>query len=172
MAMTNSHDSITIRPAKSSDVSLILRFIRALAEYERLLPEVTVTEQTLKESLFGPRPYAEVLLAFVGEAPAGFCLFFHNFSTFVGKPGIYIEDIFVNPEHRGLGIGKRFFHELGKLAVQRNCGRIEWWVLDWNQSAIDFYTSLGAKPMDEWTVYRITEDKFTALHTKTESVHA
>lgn len=156
-------DNTTIRAAKSSDVSLICQFIRELADFEKLSHDVTLTEESLAGHLFGEVPRAEVLLAFVGDAPAGFCLFFHNFSTFVGKPGIYIEDIFVKPEFRGRGIGKRFFKELAKLALGRDCGRIEWWVLDWNKDAIDFYTSLGAVAMDEWTVYRISQDKFAAL---------
>jgi GNAT superfamily N-acetyltransferase len=170
--MNDISNTITIRAAISSDVSQVLEFIRELAEYEKLIHEVTVTQEALGLSLFGKKPYAEVLLAFVGEKPAGFCLFFHNYSTFVGKPGIYIEDIFVRPEFRGIGIGKRFFEELGRLAIARDCGRIEWWVLDWNQPAIDFYTSLGAKPMDEWTVYRITQDKFAALYEKSKKESA
>ena len=170
--MNDILNTITIRAAISSDVSQVLEFIRELAEYEKLIHEVTVTQEALGLSLFGEKPYAEVLLAFVGEKPAGFCLFFHNYSTFVGKPGIYIEDIFVRPEFRGVGIGKRFFEELGRLAIDRDCGRIEWWVLDWNQPAIDFYTSLGAKPMDEWTVYRITNDRFSALYSKMQEEQA
>ncbi len=156
--------TITFRTAQSSDVSLILAFVRELAAYEKLSGEVEATEETLREYLFGKKTYAEVILAFAGERPAGFCLFFHNFSTFVGRPGIYIEDIFVRPEFRGRGIGKQFFEQLAVLAKERGCGRIEWWVLDWNEPAIRFYESLGAKPMSEWTVYRLSKDQFTALY--------
>jgi GNAT superfamily N-acetyltransferase len=162
--------TITFRPAKSSDASLILEFVRELATYEKLLHEVEADEKSLAEYLFGEKAYAEVILAFAGETPAGFCLFFHNFSTFVGRPGIYIEDVFVRPEFRGHGIGKQFFGQLATIATERGCGRIEWWVLDWNQPAIDFYCSLGAKPMDEWTVYRITRDRFQALRTDASSL--
>lgn len=145
----------SFRPANQADVPLIVEFIHELAEYEKLAHEVVVTEEVLQETLFGARAYAEVLLAYAGDKPAGFCLFFHNFSTFLGKPGIYIEDIFVRPEFRGQGIGKQFYEELKKIAAERKCGRIEWWVLDWNETAINFYKKLGAQAMDEWTVYRL-----------------
>lgn len=144
-----------IRAATIDDVPLILRFIRGLAEYERLADQVVATEDGLRETLFGPRPYAEVVIAEEGGEPAGFALFFHNYSTFLGRPGIYLEDLFVLPEMRGRGIGRALLAHLAKLAVQRGCGRLEWWVLDWNEDAIRFYRSLGAQPMDDWTVFRV-----------------
>jgi GNAT superfamily N-acetyltransferase len=145
-----------IRPATVADTPAIAALIRALAEYERLAGEVTMDEDRLRECLFGPRPFAEVLLAEEAGAVAGFALFFHNFSTFVGKPGIYLEDLFVRPEYRGLGLGKQLLQAIAQLAVERGCGRLEWSVLDWNEPAIGFYQSLGAVPMNEWTVYRVT----------------
>lgn len=147
---------LTIRPATGRDVSLILAFIRELAEYEKLSHEVVATEEGLHESLFGERPAAEVLLAHLGDEPAGFALFFHNFSTFLGQPGIYLEDLYVRPEHRGAGIGWALLAYLARLAKERDCGRLEWWVLDWNEPAIRFYRRLGASPMDDWTIYRLT----------------
>lgn len=153
--MSQSASDFTIRLADPDDVPLVLQFIRDLAEYEKLLHEVTASEESLRESLFGPRRVAEALVGeFNGEA-AGFALFFHNFSTFVGRPGIYIEDIFVRPEFRGRGLGKAFFLYLAALARERDCGRIEWAVLDWNEPAIEFYRRLGARPMDEWRVFRL-----------------
>lgn len=154
---------LRIRPAAEADVPLVLRFIRELAEYERLLHEVVATEERLRETLFGARPAAEVVIAEWEGAPAGFALFFHNFSTFLGRPGVYLEDLFVEPEHRGRGIGKALLAHLARLAVERGCGRLEWWVLDWNEDAIRFYRSLGAVPMDGWTVYRVAGDALTAL---------
>lgn len=150
----------TFRSAVKDDVPAILQLIRELAVYERLEHEVVADEATLSESLFGEKRYAEVLLAEVGGDIAGFCLFFHNFSTFLGKPGIYIEDIFVRPEYRSQGIGRKFFAEISAIAEQRKCGRVEWWVLDWNKPAITFYERMGAVAMDEWTVYRLTEEKY------------
>jgi len=147
---------IDVREATVDDVPLILSLIRELAEYERLSHEVVATEEGLRESLFGERRYAEVLIAEHDGAPAGFALFFHNFSTFLGKPGIYLEDLYVRPELRGAGIGKKLLARLAKLAVTRGCGRLEWWVLDWNEPSIGFYKKLGAEPMDDWTVYRVT----------------
>ena len=147
--------AITFRAAEAADAPDILSLIRELAAYENLSHEVTATEAQLRETLFGKRAYAEVLLAYADAQLAGFCLFFHNFSTFLGKPGLYVEDIFVRPAFRGLGIGKRYFKELARLARERNCGRIEWWVLDWNEPAIAFYRKLGARAMSEWTVYRL-----------------
>ena len=145
-----------LRPATRADVPVILQLIRGLAEYERLAHECVATEAALTETLFGAQPQAEVVLAFADDRPAGFALFFHNYSTFLAKQGIYLEDLFVFPEFRGRGIGKRLLQHLAALAVERKCGRLEWSVLDWNTDAIRFYESLGAKAMDEWTVYRVT----------------
>jgi GNAT superfamily N-acetyltransferase len=148
-----------IRPATSRDVATIARLIRALAEYERLSHAVVFEENKLREYLFGPRPFAEVLLAEEGGRVVGFALFFQNFSTFLGRPGIYLEDLFVEPEHRGQGHGKDLLLALARLAVERDCGRLEWAVLNWNEPAIQFYKKLGAKPMDDWTVFRLTGDE-------------
>jgi GNAT superfamily N-acetyltransferase len=155
--------SLTIRHASKSDTRVILQLIRELAEYERMPNEVVATEAGLSDTLFGPRAYAEVLLVEEKGEAVGFCLFFYNYSTFLGKPGLYIEDLYVRPEHRGKGIGKKLFKEIAAIAREKNCGRIEWWVLDWNKPAIAFYAGMGAKPMDEWTVYRLTEDQFANL---------
>ena len=145
-----------VREASEGDVPLILSLIRELAEYEKLSDEVVATEEGLREGLFGERRYAEVLVAEHDGAPAGFALFFHNFSTFLGKPGIYLEDLYVKPEFRGAGIGKELLVRLARLAKRRECGRLEWWVLDWNEPSIGFYKRLGAVPMDDWTVYRVS----------------
>ena len=145
-----------IREATGEDVPLILSLVRELAEYERLSDEVVATEEGLRENLFGGRRYAEVLIAEHNGAPAGFALFFHNFSTFLGKPGIYLEDLYVKPEFRGAGIGRKLLVRLARLARERDCGRLEWWVLDWNEPSIGFYRKLGAVPMDDWTVYRLS----------------
>ncbi len=145
-----------IRPATGDDVPTIACLIRALAEYERLAHEVVLEEPLLREYLFGPRRYAEVLLAEEGGQVVGFALFFHNFSTFLGRPGLYLEDLFVRPEYRGRGHGKGLLLALARLAVERGCGRLEWAVLNWNTSSIAFYKALGAVPMDDWTVYRLT----------------
>jgi GNAT superfamily N-acetyltransferase len=145
----------TIRFADAADTPVILRFIRALAEYEKLEHECLADEASLRAQLFGPRPYAEVLLIEEDGAAHGFALFFHNFSTFLAKPGIYLEDLFVDPAQRGKGYGKALLAKLAGIAVERRCGRLEWSVLDWNKPSIDFYLSLGARPMDEWTVYRL-----------------
>lgn len=153
----------TLRPATIGDVPLILQFIRELAEYERMLDDVVATEEMLREELFGAKPKAEVILCHEGEKPVGFALFFHNFSTFRGRAGIYLEDLFVRPEFRGKGYGKMLLKALAKLAVERNCARLEWAVLDWNTPSIEFYKSLGALPMDEWTVYRLTGDALSKL---------
>jgi GNAT superfamily N-acetyltransferase len=147
-----------IRPATPADVPIIAQLIRDLAEYERLAHAVVLTEADLHRYLFGERKHAEVLLAEDAGAVVGFALFFHNYSTFRAKPGIYLEDLFVIPEARGNGHGKALLRELAKLAVERDCARMEWSVLNWNEPAIAFYKSLGAKPMDEWTVYRVTDD--------------
>lgn len=154
---------LTIRPATRGDVPVILELIRGLAEYEKLAHECVATEAALTETLFGARPQAEVVLALAGEAPAGFALFFHNYSTFLAKRGIYLEDLFVRPEFRGRGIGRRLLGHLAALAVSRGCGRLEWSVLDWNTDAIRFYESLGAKAMEEWTVFRVAGDALTKL---------
>jgi GNAT superfamily N-acetyltransferase len=145
-----------IRPATPDDVPTISRLIRALAEYERLAHEVVLNEAQLQEHLFGPRPYAEVLLAEDAGVVVGFALFFPNYSTFLGKPGLYLEDLFVEPAHRGKGYGKALLVALARLAVERGCGRLDWSVLDWNKPAINFYRALGAVPKNEWTVYRLT----------------
>ena len=145
-----------IEPATPQDLPVILRMIRGIAEYEKLLPHVTATEDVLRESLFGKQRAAEVLLAYAGAEPAGFAVFFHNFSTFLGRPGMYLEDLFVLPEWRSRGLGRRLFVRVAQLAVERGCGRMEWSVLDWNEPAIGFYRKLGAQPMDEWTVFRLT----------------
>jgi GNAT superfamily N-acetyltransferase len=152
-----------VREASEGDVPLILSFIRELAEYEKLSDEVVATEDGLRESLFGERRYAEVLIAEHDGVPAGFALFFHNFSTFLGRPGIYLEDLYVRPEFRGSGIGKQLLGRLAHLAVKRGCGRLEWWVLDWNEPSIGFYKQLGAVAMDDWTVYRVSGDALRKL---------
>lgn len=144
-----------IRFARREDTELILKFIRELADYEKLLDEVTADKETLEKSLFD-REMAEVIFAEYRDEPVGFALFFHNFSTFLGEPGIYLEDLYVRPEYRGRGFGKKLLAFLADLTVERDCGRLEWWVLNWNESSIEFYESLGAKAMDEWTVYRLT----------------
>lgn len=156
-------DTITIRPATRDDVPLVLEFIRDLARYERLQHEVSASEAELGEALFGDRRYAEVVFACSGGTPVGFALFFHNFSTFKGRPGIYLEDLFVRPEARGQGIGKRLLAYLARTAVERRCARLEWAVLDWNEPSIGFYRSLGAVPMDEWTTFRLTDDALALL---------
>jgi GNAT superfamily N-acetyltransferase len=145
-----------IRPATPNDVPAIARLIRALAEYERLSHAVVLNEDQLRLHLFGPRPFAEVLLAENAARVVGFALFFHNYSTFRGQPGLYLEDLFVEPEQRGKGYGKALLLALARLAVERNCCRVEWAVLNWNEPAIQFYKRVGAVPMDEWTVYRWT----------------
>ena len=155
-------DGFTIRPAVRTDAALILRFIRELAEYEGLLDEVQADERAIEGSIFDRRE-AEVVIAEHDGAPVGFALFFHNYSTFLGRHGIYIEDLYVRPEHRGKGCGRRLLAHLADLAVRRGCGRLEWWVLDVNRPAIDFYESLGATAMDEWTVYRLTGNELGRL---------
>jgi GNAT superfamily N-acetyltransferase len=155
--------NIEIRFANESDVLVILEMIRELAEYEKLAHQVTATEEGLRQSLFSNQPAAEVLLAHLGGKCAGFALFFPNYSTFLGQPGIYLEDLFVKPHVRGKGIGLALLRSLAALAVKRNCGRVDWQVLDWNQPSIEFYKKLGAKPLDEWTTYRLTGDALRAL---------
>jgi GNAT superfamily N-acetyltransferase len=156
-------DNITIRPATEQDVSLIQGFIRDLARYEHLEHEMVATEEGLRKTLFGERRYAEVVFACVDDEPVGFALFFHNYSTFLGKPGIYLEDLFVRPEARGRGIGKRLLTWLAQTAVARDCGRLEWAVLDWNEPSIGFYRSLGAVLKSEWQIFRLTGDPLQAL---------
>jgi GNAT superfamily N-acetyltransferase len=155
--------TVSIRFAERSDVPVIAELIRALARFEKLEHEVTLTEERLEKSLFGTKPYAETLLAEEDGKAAGFALFFHNFSTFLAKPGIYLEDLFVVPERRGKGIGRTLLERLAQIAVERDCGRLEWAVLDWNRDAIAFYERLGAKPNSEWTVYRLTGEPLLAL---------
>lgn len=150
------------RFAEEKDVSKILYFIKALADYEKLLNEVIATEDILREWIFEKKK-AEVIFLMEEEKEVGFALFFHNFSTFLGRAGLYLEDLFVLPEHRGKGYGKALFKELARIAVERGCGRLEWWCLDWNKPSIDFYLSLGAEPMDEWTVYRLAGDTLKNL---------
>jgi GNAT superfamily N-acetyltransferase len=154
---------MSIRTASERDVPIILDLIKGLAEYERLAGEVTATEATLRQSLFGPTPGAEVIIAEADGEAAGFALFFHNFSTFVGKRGIYLEDLFVKPAWRGKGVGRRLLVRLAQLTVERDCGRLEWAVLDWNEAAIRFYRSLGAQPMHDWTVFRLAGDTLHQL---------
>ncbi len=154
---------MTIRPATPADVPAILGLIRELAEYEKLAHEAKATPDGLSAALFGPRPVAEALIAEVDAESVGFALFFATFSTFVGKPGIYLEDVFVKPAHRGRGIGKAFFRRLGEIAMERGCGRIEWSVLDWNEPALAFYRSLGATPMSGWTMQRLKGDALGQL---------
>jgi GNAT superfamily N-acetyltransferase len=156
--MTND-DQLTIEPAIPADTPVILGMIHELAEYEELGHEVQATETDLRRTLFGGRPYAEVLIARCGGEDVGFALFFHNYSTFLAAPGLYLEDLFVRPQWRGRGFGRALLAHLAGLARERRCGRMEWWVLDWNESAIRFYESLGAEAMGDWTVYRLTRDK-------------
>lgn len=155
--------SAAIRPAGAGDVGAVLRLIKALADYEKLAHEVVATEDDLRRTLFGPRPAAEVLLAEEGGQAVGLALFFQNYSTFLGRPGLYLEDLFVDPACRGRGIGKALLQAVARLAVERRCGRFEWSVLDWNQPAIDFYRSLGAKPMSDWTIFRVTGEALQKL---------
>lgn len=150
-------DQLKYRFAEKKDVSLILYFIKELAKYEKMLDEVVATEDLLEEWIF-EKEKAEVIFAMEDDVEVGFALFFHNFSTFLGRAGIYLEDLYVKPEYRGKGYGKGLLKKLAQIAGERGCGRLEWWCLDWNKPSIDFYRSLGAVPMDEWTVYRITGD--------------
>jgi GNAT superfamily N-acetyltransferase len=159
----NMSDGITIRSASADDVPLIFTFIRELAEYEKLSHAVVATEDQIRESLFGSRPYAECVFGCVGGEPVGFALFFHNYSTFLGQPGLYLEDLYVQPAARGKGVGKKLLAHLAQLAVDRNCGRLEWAVLNWNQPAIDFYQGIGARPNSEWTTYRLAGEALERL---------
>jgi GNAT superfamily N-acetyltransferase len=154
---------IALRAATADDIPLILRFIRELAEYEKLSGQCVATEDALRDTLFGVRSYAEVLIAAWEQTPAGFALFFHNYSTFRARPGIYLEDLYVSPEYRGRGLGKALLQAIARLAVERNCARVEWSVLDWNEPSIRFYESLGAVCMREWQIYRLTGDALLRL---------
>lgn len=151
-------ENVRIVPGRPQDVPVILGLIKALADYERLSHEVVATEDGLRSWLFGARPAAEVVLAYVNESVVGFALFFHNFSTFMGRPGLYLEDLFVLPEWRGRGVGRRLITHLARVAVERGCGRMEWAVLDWNAPALDFYRRMGARVMDDWRLCRLTGD--------------
>lgn len=155
-------ESFSYRYANRQDVPLVLRFIKELADYEEMLSEVVADEATLEEWLFD-KEKAEVIFALEGEKEVGFALFFHNFSTFLGRAGIYLEDLYVSPSYRGRGYGKGLLRQLAKIAVERGCGRLEWWCLDWNRPSIDFYLSMGAEPMSDWTVYRIAGDTLQQL---------
>ena len=155
-------DNLEIRFAKEEDTKLILKFIKDLAEYERLSQEVVATEETLYESLFVKRQ-AEVIIAEYNHQPVGFALFFHNFSTFLGKANLYLEDLYVKPSARNLGIGKALLSTLAQIAIERDCKRLDWWCLDWNKSSIEFYKKMGAVPMDEWTVYRVENEALANL---------
>ena len=157
-----SQNSLLFRQATRNDIHLILKFIKDLADYEGLLDEVIADEATLEEWIFN-REKAEVIFAMEGDTEVGFALFFHNFSTFLGRAGIYLEDLYVMPEYRGKGYGKALLSKLAQIALERGCGRLEWWCLDSNTPSIDFYLSLNAEPMDEWTVYRIAGDTLTEL---------
>ncbi|MBM7409319.1 GNAT family N-acetyltransferase [Methanococcus maripaludis] len=158
----NTNLKINIRPTTVSDVPLIFKFIKELAKYENLENHVTATEEIIKESLFGKKQYAEALIVEADSKPVGLVLFFHNFSTFIGNPGIYIEDLYIKEEFRGMGIGRKIFEYLSNLAKERNCGRIDWVVLDWNP-ARKFYEKMGAVPVDNWLIYRLTGDKLDEL---------
>jgi GNAT superfamily N-acetyltransferase len=155
--------TLTIRGAEPADVPVIADLIWQLAKFEKLEDEVVLTEDLLRAGLFGSRPYAEAVLAEEADKPIGFALFFHTFSTFLARPGLYLEDLFVLADHRGRGVGRALLANLARLAVERGCGRLEWAVLNWNQEAIRFYERLGAKPNSEWTVYRLTGEALSAL---------
>lgn len=155
-------EGFKLRFADEKDNKLILDFIKELADYEKLLNEVVATEEILFDSLF-VRKAAEVIIAEFNNEPVGFALFFHNFSTFLGRPGIYLEDLYIRPEMRGKGFGKTLLAYLAKLAIERNCGRFEWWCIDWNEPSINFYKNIGAVPMDEWTVYRVHNEALIKL---------
>ena len=158
--------SFAIRDAVPADVPVIRSLIRALAEYERAPDEAVATDEQIRDTLFGPQRRAEVVIGIEGDAPVGFAVFFHNYSTWLGRPGLYLEDLFVRPEARGRGYGRRLLAHLARIAQQRGCARMEWSVLDWNAPAIGFYRALGAIPMDEWTVYRLTGAPLAALATE------
>jgi GNAT superfamily N-acetyltransferase len=161
--MTVAAEEIRIEPAVVGDTPVILELIRELAQFERLIDQVTATEDALREQLFRKRHGAEVIMARIGTEVAGFALFFHNFSTFLAKPGLYLEDLYVRQKFRGHGCGEALLRHLAQIAVERDCGRFEWAVLDWNQRAVDFYKALGAVPMDEWTTYRVAGEALVKL---------
>lgn len=161
--MTEPRPAFRIDPARPDDVDAIVALVRELAEFERLLHEVRVQPDELREHLFGPRPYCDAALVRVGEEVAGFALWFHNYSTFLGRAGLYLEDLYVRPQYRGQGIGRALLVHLAGLAVERGCGRMEWAVLDWNTRAMEFYDSLGAKAVPEWTIYRLTGEALQKL---------
>jgi len=159
-------DELRIDWAVEDDAPTLLRLIRELAEHEKIADQVVATEDDLRRTMFGEQKYAEALIARHDGEPVGFALFFHNYSTLLGKPGLYLEDLYVRPEARGKGVGLRLLTELARIARERDCGRMEWWVLDWNRPAIRFYEKLGAVPMSEWTVYRLTADRIADLAAK------
>jgi GNAT superfamily N-acetyltransferase len=161
--MESAEEGIRIERAVESQVPLILNFVRQLAEYEKLLHKVEADEARIRESLFGPRPCADVVIAYLGGQPAGLAIFFQTYSTFWGRPGIYLEDLFVEPRFRGHGVGKALLVHLAQLTLERGGARLEWSVLDWNEPAIQFYRRLGAEPLDEWTMYRVTGEKLDRL---------
>jgi GNAT superfamily N-acetyltransferase len=159
---------VRIEPAKPADVPVICELIKELAEFERLQDQFVATDDRLRESLFGPRPHAEVLMARLQDESVGFALFFHSYSTFRAQPGIYLEDLYVRPTYRGRGYGKALLSHIAKLAVERGCGRFEWSVLDWNQRAIDFYKNLGAVPLNDWTMFRVSDHALVDLGKQAE----
>lgn len=161
--MSETVTPFRLEQAREKDTAVILHLIKELAVYEKLAHEVVSTEDQLREALFGPRPAAEVIIAYAGEEPAGFAMFFQTFSTFVGRPGMYLEDLFVVPKWRGRGLGRRLLAHLARIAVDRGYGRMEWSVLDWNELALRMYRAVGARAMDEWTVHRLSGDSLRAL---------
>ena len=163
MSAQQHQDDFRIKPATAGDVPAILRMIKALAEYERLSHLVVATEAGLGAALFGPRPAAEVVIGYAGDDPAGFAVFFPNFSTFLGKPGLYLEDLFVEPRWRRRGLGRTLLKYVAGVATARRCGRLEWSVLDWNEPSIRFYRSIGAEPLQDWTIFRLTDEALSRL---------
>ncbi len=157
---------LSIRPVRVEEVELVMRFIRELAEYEKLAHEVTATADSIRAALFGPRPYAEAVFGCLDGVPCGFALYFHNFSTFLGKPGLYLEDLYVQPAARGRGLGTRMLSWLARLALERGCGRFEWAVLNWNEPALKVYRSLGARAADDWILHRVTGEALAQLAAK------